>query len=289
MDLTLPIFKGLIAGPKGVGKTVFVAQLVQKITDPTKEIFWVDSGGEGYESLSAFPGAMSRMRVVDYQGISQLTALCDAIDAKAGTYNNAGAIVLDELSTMAMMDQDTVLKAHVVEAISKGKTKDADTPEWDEFNANTQRMRRIMYRLLKTAKASKVHVVAISHMRDDKIQGRGIEIRRPSFMPKLSQTIGENVHIVGMMTADLVTTSDSAVYSRKIQVNPTKLVDAKTRISGFGLEESPSNVIKGVVDWLNGRRSTMTEEEINAIPVVDDTVKTVEMSDDIDVFKGVEV
>lgn len=290
MDLTLPIFKGLFAGPKGVGKTVFVGQLTQTITPPDKTIYWVDSGGEGYESLTAFPGATNRMQVINYQGISQLETLCDAIDAKVGQYANAGCIVLDELSTMAMKDQDNVLVAHVKEAAGKGQTKDGDTPEWDEFNANTQRMRRIMYRLLKTAKTSNVHVVAIAHMRDDKPKGSGIEIRRPAFMPKLSETIGENVHIVGMMSADYVMNSDSATYERKIQVNPTKRVDAKTRIKGFGLEEPPSNVIKGVVDWLDGRRSTMTEEEVKAVPVIDDAIPDSVIDDtSTDVFKGVEV
>jgi GTPase SAR1 family protein len=237
-DLTLPIFKAIFAGPKGVGKTTFVAQLLQKITPPDKEIIWVDSGGEGYETLSAFPGAMDRMRVVDFQGLSQLETLCDAIDYKAGSFGNVGALVLDEFSTMAMKDQDVVLASHVIEQRNKGKNKDADTPEWDEFNANTQRMRRIMYRLLKTAKTSKVHVVAIAHMRDDKMQGKGIEIRRPAFMPKLSETIGENVHILGMMSADAEIANDKPTYTRKIQMHPTRTVDAKTRISGLAWKKA---------------------------------------------------
>lgn len=290
MDLVLPIFKACLYGPKGVGKTVILQALAQRITPADKQILYVDSGGEGWVSLLNHPGATNRTRLMDYKGISQLNLMCDALEAGAGSFADIGCVVLDEFSTMAMMDQDTVLVAHVREALSKGKTKDEDTPEWDEFNANTQRMRRVMYRLLKMSKGTKCHVLIAAHMRSDKEKGADLEVKRPDFMPKLSKTIGENVHIVGHVTADQETNSDQLVYKRLIQVNPSRLVDAKSRVGGFGLKVTPSELTEGVVGWLKGNRSTISKEEVAAVPVVDDVkpIKSSELSED-ESFTGVEI
>lgn len=201
--------KLLIYGPSGVGKTVEACKIGTKI-------LYVDSL-EGWVSLKNHPELEKKVQRLPYQGISQLDMICDNWDDKfAGRFDT---LILDEHSTMSALDLDVVLAARS----AKDASKDPNVPTQPDFFANTERMRRSAAKLLKLP----CNVVFITHEREDDDSGR--KLIRASYSPKLRTTIKEFMHLIGRLT--VVEKGDSTV--RKLQVQPTLKIDAKTRIGGL--------------------------------------------------------
>lgn len=250
MGTVEPFFKGMIYGESGVGKTVAAVQLANAICPVGKRILYIDAV-EGWVSLLNHPELKSRVDRMTYQGLSQLDVLGTAL--KGDFKDTYGVIIIDELSTISTRDLDTVLKANA----KKDPSKDPDVSSWPDMNATTQRMRRAVMELLK----SEIHQIYLSHERNDEDEKKR-KTTRPDFMPKISKTIREQLHLVARMTASEKKDADGNIaYQRAIQTHPTTTIVAKSRIGGLGVHCSVGKLIQVVEQWLQGNVETMEAEQ----------------------------
>jgi hypothetical protein len=206
--------KVLLYGEAGVGKTVLACNFGEKV-------ILVDSA-EGWVSLINHPEVEKKVQRIQYQGLSQLDAICDAI---IEGHLVCDTLVLDEASGIAVLDLDTVLKARS----DKDASKDPNIPTQPDFFSNTERIRRAMSRILRLP----CNVVLVSHQREDRDERTGRTFIRPAFTPKTRQSIVQLCHLVGHLTANELTDEDGTTYVRKLQVQPTAVITAKSRIGGL--------------------------------------------------------
>ena len=297
--------KFLIYGASGTGKTVWAMKLAQEITPPGKDIIFIDAV-EGWVSLINHPELKNRVRRTRYQGLSQIETLCQAIQAKAGSFANVGCIVCDEYSTMARNDVDVVVTARAAKETEKDPDvytftetgastrpmdkgtpkllketeKDPDVATFTDTGASTRRMDRGTRKLLNVT-ADGVHLIIIAHERKDKDKSN-IEVCAPSFMPAFNAIVKESMHVVGRMSANEgIDDKGNPVYRWSIQVHPTRQVVAKSRVGGLAVHNSPARFISVTKAWLEG---TGTTEKLDRKPVND--IIEVESADD-ETFGGI--
>lgn len=236
MDEEIPQAKIMIFGESGTGKTILAASAVKE-----KGLF-VDSG-EGWVSLLDFPHLRSKLRRMEYQGLSQLDALCEAIEQGIEPWSSYDTLIIDEFSTVAVLDLDVVL----AQRSAKDASKDPNVPTLPDFGANTERVRRTVSRILKLP----ITVILTSHFREDKDERSGVMYTRPNFTPKLRNTIMQWLHVCGHLTITEQTNGDDIEYIRRLQVRPSRSIAAKTRIGYLPpVVENPD--LREIIDtWQN--------------------------------------
>lgn len=259
---------GIIYGDNGGGKTVVTVQLAQAIVDlqgrvgdpDNPEIIFVDAVN-AWRSLKNHKGMLNDLKRIPYAGKEQLETLTDAIQWRPDGFKNVKVIILDEMSSMTDRDGDTVLAARVKDTV-RFPGKDPDVLTQPDMGATTERMRRVVIRLLQ----QEISVLFVSHVRMDEDKNKGYPITRPRFMPKFSGTIREGLDFVVFMSADEVGNDDGKiVYQRKLQVHPSRAVVAKSRVGGLNTIVSPDQFVNGVIKWLKGE-----ESDSNVTDTVDD-------------------
>jgi len=180
---------------------------------------------------------------MEYQGLSQIDALCDAIENGVAPWNEFDTLILDESSTVAVLDLDIVL----AQRSAKDAGKDPNVPTLPDYGANTERMRRSMVRLLKLP----ITVVLTAHFREDKDERTGILYTRPNFTPKLRNTLMQWLHVCGHLTVTEQTSGDEVEYIRKLQVRPSRSIAAKTRIGYLPVVVENPNLREIITEWQN--------------------------------------
>lgn len=252
-----PNFKGMIYGESGVGKTVAALQLMQAIVPEDKEILYIDAV-EGWVSLKNHPGLTDRVTRMQYQGLSQLNLVTDLVREGDEWAAKFGGIVIDEISVIAQLDLDNVVKAQT----KNDPDRDPDLPIWPDMNINTHRVRKTVIAMQRLP----IHQIYLSHIREDEDKNRGYKVTRPEFMPKTSTTIRNGLHVIAHMSANDKTIDGKKVYVRSLQTHPTKTVVAKSRIGGLGVHCSVDRLITQTVGWIGGQ-----VKEVEAQEVIDDT------------------
>ncbi len=266
MDHVNPYFKGMIYGESGTGKTIAAARAVQN------KGLYVDSG-EGWVSLINFPDLRSKLSRMEYAGLSQLEAVADAIEAGISPWDQYDTIILDEASTIAVMDLDVVLATRA----KQDPSKNADMPTQPDYGFNTERCRRTFTKLLKLD----CNVVFTAHLREDKDERTGKVYTRPLFTPKLRNTISQWMHLIGHLTMTEHDKDGEAVYHRRLQVQPSANIVAKSRIGGLPPFLENPDLGRLIRDWQNsGAAVDETPQEIldlpDAGPIVEEENKSVE-------------
>lgn len=269
--------KIMIYGESGVGKTIAALELAQAITPADKRILYLDAV-EGWVSVLNHPHLKKRTTRMRYLGRSQIDKIAEEVDKEDSPITKFGTIILDELSTMSKNDLDIVLAARA----KADKGKDPDVPTQPDYLSNTERMRRTSIKLLKTS----ANIILVSHLREDKDQRTGVVTIKPAFMPKFSETLRENCHVVALMTADERKDEEGVVsYLRLLQVHPTKGSVAKTRVGGLDIRVEVGDFIQALTEWMQGSREDQDESEV----IVADDPDDVEVmpTEDIDESVGI--
>lgn len=270
--------KTMVYGESGVGKTVELMQIAQLVTPPDKRILFVDSG-EGWVSTVNHPGLTKRTSRMPFKSLTQIDTLLLAIQAtKENPFSDIATIVVDEVSSIAMVDLDYVLNVRAI----RDPSKDKDVATQPDMGAATERMRRTFGNML----AMDMNVLMASHIREDKDERTGRMITRPGMMPKLSTTIRQKLHDVVYMTATEVQQGNGQViYNRNLQVLPTTGVVAKTRVGGIPVHNTPEVYNKALVEWMKGNRPDVKPADI--VVEADEVVALVKSESDE--FVGVQI
>jgi hypothetical protein len=107
-----------------------------------------------------------------------------------------------------------------------------------------------------------LHIIQVAHIRKDK-DDLQIEVVGPSYMPKLSQLMRRDAHIVGLCQADQVEVDGEKVYKRLIQVQPTRRVIAKARISGLPVKIEHEELIMACAGFVRREIEEVDEAELH--------------------------
>lgn len=279
MDDKRLTFKGLLYGVSGVGKTVEAMEIAQIVTPEDKEILFIDTS-DGWVSLLNHPGLTRRTRPMAYKGLSQYEALVAALSEGAGSFGKVATIVFDEISTTAKRDL-----LNVAQATGLGEYEAA---EFKHYNIATRRMERILMELLKLRETH--NLIFVSHMKERENKRTGISIRQPSVMPAFGETLKESLHLVAFMQADIKHSekdTGTAKYVWTMQVHPSKMTVAKTRIGGLDIIVTPKVLNERLKTWITRENTTLSDvDTIAELP--EEKEISADVSDNV-TFAGYEV
>lgn len=275
LDKTKIKFKWLLYGKSGVGKTVEAMEVAQRITPPDQRILFVDTG-EGWVSLENHPQLKRRTDRMLYKGMSQFDTLVSAMQEGAEGFNNYGTVVFDEFSTSAKKFLHIVLDATKVDYLT-------GAPEFKHWGIVSRNLERSVWKMLELKETH--NLIFIAHEKTKEDQRTKINVTGPSFMESVEATVKENVHVVSRMTADVENRSGVPNYKRELQVHPTKMVIAKSRVGGLDILTSPAKFNQRVVDWMN-TGNLVDEQEV--VELESEKEVSGDFSDQTD-FVGIEV
>lgn len=242
--------KFLLYGVSGVGKTVEAMELAQRTTPPDKRILYVDTG-EGWVSLKNHPQLMRRTKRMTYKGLSQIDTLVEAIKAGARDFDDYGTLIFDEFSTSAKQFLHIVLDANEVKALT-------EAPEYKHWGILSRNIEKTLWKLLELKETHNLIFIAHERIAENK---QGIKQQAPSFMDSIAGSVKENMHVVARMTAEVTNKEGAPQYVRKLQVHPTRLVVAKSRIGGLDIQVTPTAFNQRLMEWLEDG-SLVDEREV---------------------------
>jgi len=232
-------FRILLYGEAGVGKT-------KSATDLGNSVLYIEADPMGWVTLQNHPENAIKCDLMKYQGLSQLDALSLAFERQEPKVMKYDTICIDTLSAIASLDLDVVYNHRDHREI---RDPAFGAPTQPDYGVNTHRVRTTIMRLLDQP----INIVITAHVREDTDQSTGVMITRPSFTPQLRKDIERSMTLVGFMTAIEASKPDDpeAVYTRRMQVHPTRNISAKSRIGGLPVILTNPNLRDIVGDWVN--------------------------------------
>ena len=255
MDDMAMRMKILLYGQSGVGKTKEAFELAQQTLEPGKRILYIDTG-EGWVSLQNHVELKKNVTRLTYKGLSQIEVLVNAIKAGVEGWNDYGAIIFDEFSTSPKQYLHTVLKANNVDPLT-------GAPEYKHWGILSRNIEGTYWKLMELKESHNLFLIAHERVKEQK--GTKIEFIAPSFMDSIEGTVKENVHVVARMTAEVINTSGAPQYSRKMQVHPTRLVVAKSRVGGLDIQVTPERFNERIAQWLATGGVLESEKEVTVL------------------------
>jgi len=247
-------FKGLFYGDPGARKTVETAKI-------GKRVLMVAADPEGWVSLKNHPelGLGTRIKVMGYQGISQLEALANAFEDDEPFVREFDTVHLDTLSHMASMDLDVVQKQKMKK---KGDDFDFEKDMWPVYNQNSLRVKNALVKLLHAP----INVVATAHSREVEIKrfGSATGERRlqPKFSPEIFSAINADFSMIAYMECKTGVDKDGNIsYKCETQFHPTPLIVAKARIGGLPVKVKNADLKEIVDNWLSKGGDLIPHEE----------------------------
>lgn len=240
-----------IYGSSGAGKTVELVKLAQLVTPPDKTIIYLDSA-QGFVSLKNHPDIMKRVKRYRFKGVSQLQTLYDAISEGAEGFDDIGAMIIDEISSIAKEDLSTIVKARQ----AAGKIDQYEGADWPGYNANLERVGSVLRLLYKLP----IHILMASHMKDSEEKTTKKNRKRPSMPPELAEVGNGLCHVLAYMEASVRDVGGKVQYVHSLQVHPSSLVMAKSRVGGLPLKTTPERFNERMVEFVQ-TGNTSTEEQ----------------------------
>lgn len=263
-----------IYGDNGVGKTVAAVGMARKLIGPDKQIIFVDKT-EGYESLRNHKSLVPNVRPISFESVEQLYVLAETIYAEKEPFGNVGAIILDDFDLMTAEDLNILWHNRVALGTSK---LDPEKPERPEYLKLGFRTTEVLDFVLNQTPS--VHLFLTAHMREKKTpDGQTVLKVFPGFNPALASEIGSRMLVIGHMTGKYVPGGEKNVpsYAREIQVHPTTIVDAKSRVGCGKIKYEIGEFVQHIYEWsVEGRPQ---DNEADAIRMEIKTSK-VETADD---------
>lgn len=266
LDETSLTFKCILYGDPGAGKTVLGATI-------GKKVLFIVADPDGYQSLINHPelGLGTRIKPMEFKGISQLEYIADAILEGVKPFDEFDTVMVDTLSHVSGMDLDLVLRTKIDQkGYSSSVDKSIKTMKFDYerdmfgvYNQNALRIKGAIYKLFK----ANINVVATAHSYQRKLRATDTERSEPYFPPAILTAINANASMIAYMTANEagVDANKDAKYLRQIQYHPTRTIVAKTRIGGLPVTQDNPNLRKIVDEWLAKGAKLLGHEEAEEI------------------------
>lgn len=230
--------KVLIYGSSGVGKTVFACGA------PSALLIDAEHGARSLRNHAE----LLEVPVFPMTTFGELSELFQAL--LAGAMPEIKTIVVDSLTELANKSLDQILDQNV----AKDPTRNRFLPFQQDFNVNTNRMRRLVAQFRDLER----NVVFIAHEMEKTDESTQIVTIRPDLSPKFAGALKGVMDLMGRYSADV--DEGGQVVKRTLQVHPSRRVNAKTRIGGLPVFlENPNFGMLVEADQKNGRKSEEIE------------------------------
>lgn len=267
-------FKGLIYGDPGARKTVESCKI-------GKKLLFLAADPEGWQSLLNHPelGLGTRIQLMEYNGVSQLESLAEAIDEDNKVFREFDTIILDTLSNIASMDLGVVQTQKIKQKGGEDKF-DFERDMWPVYNQNSLRVKNALQKLLHNP----VNVVATAHAKEYEVKrfGSATGERRlqPKFSPEIFADINAQFSMIAYQQNDVqVDRQNNVTYRTSTQFHPTSLIVAKTRIGGLPVQQKNANIAKIVEEWVERGGKLMSLEEAETLRPDDQGIQAPVASD----------
>lgn len=257
--------RAILYGESGTGKTVLAMQLAQAITPPELGIIFADAR-QGWAVMANHPDLQERTMVLPVESLDDLTTMATALAAREGMFGYVGTVVVDESSVLA---NDNIM-SNLRERLGVPKTKVVKAiPEWPDYNASKVETSNAIAQL---ESVPGINVIQVAHVRYDTNKATGAVVSGPDFPKQLSQALRRDSHLVAHLVAklDKASDQDAPEYIREVQVNPSALVIAKSRIGGLPVKIHPDTLVSEVALWLTSEGELAPED----VPLAEDELLT---------------
>lgn len=239
--------QALIYGESGVGKTVAAMKLAVYITPAEKTILYIDTA-QGYKVRKNHPELMARkMMRIPYTGLGDLMGLAGLIEKNRGLFENIGAVIFDESTTMGEEDL-LVVVASRAQYKKDGDPNAVATPDYG------QAQNRFMKMLSRYAKLDGIHCIHIGHVRSDTMPN-GLPQYSPSYTPKLGGKIRQPLDLVAYLTMN-------DQDERAFRNHPAKGIVAKCRVKDLSPTSDFKELAVKTKDWLANGKAEANEVEV---------------------------
>lgn len=216
-------FKGLIYGPKGVGKTVFCCRARNCI---------LIAAEPGQKSLNNHPD-LRRTPVLPVKSFNDLDEIAWAkldgdLDSWAWDKFKVGPIITFIIDTTSELANKTASEL-LDKAYAADQRRNRFMISQAEYRVRNELFRRLTADYVNLG----VNFIMTAHETESKDEETGRLYLRPDLSDTMANSIGGLVDLQGRLTLD--EGEKEGMYVRRLQVHPTRRVDAKTRIGGLPL------------------------------------------------------
>jgi len=246
-----PYFRGILYGDEGSTKTISACSIGERT-------LLIETDPEGWVSLLNHPEIYRKTTRMRYEGLSQIEFLAEACNTTA--FDSYDTFVIDTASQMVSHDLDIITGQRF-----KMKKIEEEVPDWPSYRLSQNKVRRAITSLVATAHK---HVILTSHARNEKDKS-GV-IRTTLDMPRAVRgDLTRVCHLVGYLTAEVVPdpNGEGVKYRRRMQVHPTRLITAKSRIGGLPVVIDNPDLKEIVNHWLKSGLTLI--EEADPVPEVE--------------------
>lgn len=244
-----------IYGEYGVGKTIN-ACLCGAATGKRTLLVRTDTGTD---SLYNHPELISKVDVVDYQGLNQLTAIGNAISEGLTLgdydYSNVGLVIIDTISQVQEEYLDwilenfkftgnfrTVATPRNAKIKSELKLEDEEITGLPDYHLARNKMRGPVKALIKAP----CDVFFLAHLREPSMLDvqKGKLVRRPTLTETVFKLIAREVSLMGLM--------ERVGQKREIQFETDKKTVSKSRIKELEGKTINADTLPQIIqDWRN--------------------------------------
>lgn len=231
-------FTGLFYGPLGSGKTTLVMALAQRLAAGGR-ILYFDSS-DGWVSLQQFPSLLENASRIRFESLADITVSADAIRKGSKGFQGIKVVVIDEGSSIA----NEVLFDYVRDKAGTTKAETLPDIEGKDYGPMGQLYMAALNRLHAI---EGLHILIVAHDAQRK-DHRNVEVTYPDFSPKLRKEVSKLMHVVGYVSAQVKGAGGNTQYVREVQVQPTALINAKSRID-MPLKSDFPDTIEYIAEW----------------------------------------
>lgn len=231
----------LAYGDKGTRKTTTLVGLAQKLRGEGRILF-VDSA-EGFASLDRFPALKRNVHRVRLDDPRELMVISKALRTRAKGFEDFTVVVLDEYSSWWT---DTLHSFAYEQAGLDPDRDELPIIDWTWYGPPQQAMMNVVKNFDKTPN---LHVLIAAHEQGRAIKGEsnGPDRYTPLLGTKLSAGIGQLAHVVARFESRKV----GKVYQTECQIQPTRYVEAKSRMSNTNEMKLDSvTLVKTFAAWI---------------------------------------
>lgn len=225
VDKQSPYMNIFIYGPPGVGKSVFLG------TADDNLIIDVEDGAKSIKNHPELINKPGKAQTLEYKSVYQVEMLIEQLGKSPSPLDKFKVLSVDSFNSLA----ERALRDHVEHESKSDASRNPYLPLGPDYNINTQHMKKLATDMHDLER----HIVFLAHSKEIKDDSTGKILIRPDLTPKLAGAIAGLFDLVGYLTADV--SPDGTLSNRRLQVQPTDKVLAKTRIGGLpSIIENPT-------------------------------------------------